>query len=330
MLSVIIPTRDRQDFLRAALASLRHQTLPPQAFEILVVDNGSSDGTGGMVQALVAEMANLHYFHEPEPGLHAGRHRGVLAARGDVLVFADDDIEAEPTWLAAIAEGFTDPTVAMMGGNNLPLFLAPPPDWLLALWHRSPAEGGLALPTLSILQLPGPRRPISPYYVWGCNFAIRKSLLVEVGGFHPDGMPRELIRFRGDGETHIARFVAAAGIKCLFHPAATIHHKVTPERMTLGYFRQRGFNQGVSDSYTALREGDHQSDRSRVLALPYRLARGGWRRLAAAWSTLRSPQEVRRARAEEHAGYREGYAFHQTAYRTDPAVRAWVHRPTYF
>lgn len=330
MLSVIIPTRDRQDFLRPALVSLRHQTLPPQHFEILVVDNGSTDGTGRMVQAMVAEMANLHYLHEPEPGLHAGRHRGLLAARGDILVFADDDIEAEPTWLAAIAEGFVDPSVAMMGGNNLPLFLAPPPAWLLALWHRSPAEGGLALPTLSILQLPGPLRPISPFYVWGCNFAIRKSLLVEAGGFHPDGMPRELIRFRGDGETHIARFVAAAGMKCLFHPAAAIHHKVTPERMTLGYFWQRGFNQGVSDSYTALREGDHQSDRSRVLALPYRLARGGWRRLAAAWTTLRSPREVRGARAEEHAGYREGYAFHQIAYRTDPEVRAWVHRPTYF
>ena len=119
-------------------------------------------------------------------------------------------------------------------------------------------------------------------------------------------------------------------MKCLFHPAATIHHKVTAERMTLGYFRQRGFNQGVSDSYTTLREFDRQSDRSRALALPYRLAHGGWRRLHSAWSNLRSPREVRRARAEEHAGYREGYTFHQIAYRTDPEVRTWVHRPTYF
>ncbi len=327
MLSVIIPTRDRQDFLRAALVSLRHQTLPLQAFEILVVDNGSTDGTGPMVQALVTEMANLHYIHEPEPGLHAGRHRGLLAARGDVLVFADDDIEAEPTWLAAIAEGFADPTVAMMGGNNLPLFLAPPPAWLLALWHRSSAEGGLALPALSILQLPGPPRCISPYYVWGCNFAIRKSILVQAGGFHPDSMPKELIRFRGDGETHVAQFVSASGMKCQFHPAATIQHKVTPERMTLDYFRQRGFNQGVSDSYTALREGINQPQP--LWTLPSRLARGIGRRLEAAWVKLRSPQGVRRARAEEWAGYRDGYAFHQDAYRADPAVRAWVHKPTY-
>ncbi len=328
MLSVIIPTRNRQEFLRAALASLTRQTLPARHFEILVVDNGSRDSTAAMVHALAATLPNLLYLQEPEPGLHAGRHRGMLAAAGEVLVFADDDIEAQPTWLAAIAEGFADPTVAMLGGNNLPLFLAPPPAWLLALWHRSRAEGGLALPTLSILQLPGPARAISPFYVWGCNFAIRKSILVQAGGFHPDGMPNELIRFRGDGETHIAQFVATSGMKSLFHPAATIQHKVTPERMTLDYFRQRGFNQGVSDSYTALREGANQPQP--LWTLPSRLAHGVGRRLEAAWFNLRSPPEARRARVEEWAGYQEGYAFHQDAYRTDESVRAWVHKPTYF
>ena len=81
-------------------------------------------------------------------------------------------------------------------------------------------------------------------------------ILIAAGGFHPDGMPKELIRFRGDGETHVSRHVAESGLECVFHPGASVHHKVTPERMTYAYFRQRGFNQGVSDSYTQLRQQD--------------------------------------------------------------------------
>jgi len=93
----------------------------------------------------------------------------------------------------------------MAGGNNLPMFLETPPTWLTALWNRPTDLSGRALPALSMLELTGPPRNISPYYVWGCNFAIRKDVLIKAGGFHPDGMPKESIRFRGDGETHVSR-----------------------------------------------------------------------------------------------------------------------------
>lgn len=327
-ISLVVPTRDRASLLDASIASFEAMDLTIGEFEVIIIDNGSTDDTADVADHWIVRLPNARYFCEPEPGLHAGRHRGMLESAGDVLVFTDDDIEALPTWLSTIADAFTDPELAMMGGNNLPLFMQSPPRWLENLWNRPQHDGSRSLPWLSVQERAAGRYPISPYQVWGCNFAIRKEVLLAAGGFHPDGMPRDLIRFRGDGETHVSRYVAERGLKCLFDSGASVYHKVTPERMTFEYFRQRGFNQGVSDSYTRLRGETHSASSKR--SLPSRAARWAWRKLYSLRSrTLRSPDECR-AMSEFQAGHGEGFAYHQAAYREDPEVRAWVHRERYF
>ena len=236
------------------------------------------------------------------------------------MVFIDDDIEATPGWLAAIEGGFADPQVVMVGGNNLPNFERTPPDWLARFWAR-PVNGGQAIPWLSILRLPDGVRPIDPRYVWGCNFAVRRQALVEARGFHPDAMPREMIRFRGDGETHVSRCVAASGLTCLFHSGATVFHFVDASRMTFAYFRQRAFDQGISDSFSDLRQGH-----GTVWLALKSISMYAVRRLRAA---LETDHELRQLRGCMAAGYREGYLVHQRAYREDPAVRDWVSRPDF-
>lgn len=326
MISVVIPTRNRADLLSSAIHSLLSQTLARHRFETLIIDNGSTDHTAEVVSKFTGQIPNLRYIHAPEPGLHVGRHRGMREAKGGVLVFADDDIEATPSWLESYHQLFTDPQVIMAGGNNFPLFIQPPPDWLRCLWEQSMPGGGRSLPALSILDLKGGLRAFSPYQVWGCNFAIRKSVLLQAGGFHPDGMPKELIRFRGDGETHISRYVVESGLKCMFHPGASVYHKVTPERMTYNYFRQRGYNQGVSDSFTALRNQDAPVSAARR-SMVRRAAARAWRELKD-WVHLNG--EARQALNELKRGHREGYAYHQHCYATDPEVCAWVNRPDYY
>ena len=96
MISVIIPTRNRASLLKSCLASLCHQS-PQVNFEILVVDNGSSDSTQEVIKDYQLRIPNLICIYAPEPGLHIGRHAGMRAANGDLLVFADDDIEALPS-----------------------------------------------------------------------------------------------------------------------------------------------------------------------------------------------------------------------------------------
>jgi glucosyl-dolichyl phosphate glucuronosyltransferase len=328
MISVVIPTRNRSGLLSSALESLVGQSLFPDLFEVLVIDNGSTDSTQRVIQVFQAKMSNLSSIYVSEPGLHRGRHAGMKAAKYDVLVFADDDIEALPTWLACIDEAFQDPSVVMVGGNNFPMFLDEPPKWIIELWSRNEWTGYKAIPALSILQFWKEQKEISPYWVWGCNFAIRKDVLLAAGGFHPDGMPQELIRFRGDGETHVSRFVAESNMKCVFHPGASVYHKVPASRMTYLYFYQRGFNQGVSDSYTKLREGKHEivQDKS-VFRYIYQkirqILRLGIKKCALC-------KDSRFALKMLNYGYKKGYIYHQNIYKNDIEVREWVHKKIYY
>ena len=326
MISVIIPTCNRANLLAAALQSITEQRHPVEKFEVLVVDNGSTDHTSEVTAQFGDRLSNLRYLYEPEPGLHAGRHRGLKEASGDVLVYIDDDIRATPSWLEAIAENFSDPNVAMVGGNNYPDFQGPVPGWLERLWAK-PAMGGQGIAYLSVLLLPEGQREISPYLVWGCNFSIRKQVVVAAGGFHPDSVPKKLIRFRGDGETHVSKYVLENKLCCRYDSRASVHHAVTRERMSFDYFRQRAFNQGVSDSYTRLRNSVTRRALSDYHGILHRL-------LGKVRQKLRRDKEndleLRKLAMLMREGYQEGFEYHQQAYREDTEVRAWVHKPDYF
>jgi len=251
-LSVIIPTRNRANLLQKALQSIVYQTFDKQKFEVLVIDNGSTDNTKQVVESFATEIPHLHYFYIETPGLHNGRHKGLKEAKADILIYADDDIEAFPTWLEAIYESFRDKDVVLVGGKNLPKFEIEPPFWVYELWKRRYTEG-YQLGYLSILDFGNSTKQISPYYVWGCNFSIRKSILYEAKGFHPDGFPQNLVIYRGDGETYIADYVSRNGHKTIYNPNASVLHNVTKERLTIDYFYKRAFNQGVSNSFASLR-----------------------------------------------------------------------------
>lgn len=327
MLSVIIPTRNRCKLLQNQLESLAAQTLPFEEFEVIVVDNGSSDNTTGIVKKFTHRLVNLRYFQEFEPGLHAGRHRGLKEAKGEILVYTDDDIRASPTWLEAISENFSSSEVVLVGGNNYPDFQDEVPGWLEKLWSR-PSMGGQGIGYLSVLSLPEGRHEIDPLLVWGCNFSIRKQVLLEAGGFHPDGFPKELIRFRGDGESYVSRYVLENKLRCIFDSRASVYHAVTPERMTFEYFRQRAFNEGVSSSYALLR----YKKRSRSIYLYSRaLTRYILNRINQLQKVTKvNDQEISRLFLVMREGHQEGFEYHQRMYREDPEVRTWVHKKNYF
>lgn len=236
-LSVIIPTRNRAKVLEKALQSIANQTLLQNHFEVIVVDNGSTDDTKSIVDSFVEKIDNLVYIYDDNPGLHIGRHRGLLAAKADILVYGDDDIEATPTWLEGVMESFEDESVALVGGKNIPNFESTPPDWILDLWQKGGEQKVLG--HLSILDFGDTIQEINPYYVFGCNFSIRKSVLLEAGGFHPDGMPQEIIKYRGDGESYVSSHIMAKEYKTIYNPKASVYHLCSTNRMTKKYFAQR-------------------------------------------------------------------------------------------
>jgi glycosyltransferase involved in cell wall biosynthesis len=324
--SIVVPTRNRAEVLRLCLESFVRQTLPPERFQVIVVDNGSTDKTWDVASSF-ADRLSLTLLYEPEPGLHVGRHAGWRAARSDVLMFCDDDIEADPGWVEAVVRRFADPQVAMVGGNNRPGWQGELPLWL-RLWWGCPVGHGSALPALSVLDFGMQAIDIDPGWIWGCNFSVRAAVLKEARGFHPDGVPKERLRWRGDGETHVSDFVRDSGLRAVFDPAASVTHRVDAVRMTPGYFEQRAFAQGVSDSYTAIRRRGALGREFRHWLTPYLNAwrdRGIARSAGAGLSVVQLRSVLHAVR---HA-YRRGVSFHRAEVRRDPALLAWVLKEDY-
>jgi glycosyltransferase involved in cell wall biosynthesis len=305
------------------------QSFDQNEFEVLVMDNGSTDNTKNVVDSYLGRIKNLRYFYVSLPGLHVGRHRGMKEASADILVFADDDIEAFPTWLEGIKESFEDKRTVLVGGKNLPKFLSEPPEWILRMWNRT-EKNGRVLCSLSILDLGEETKEINPYYVFGCNFSIRKAILLEAGGFHPDAMPQELIRYRGDGETHVSKYISENKYRAIYNPKASVYHVIPSDRLTVEYFCIRAHNEGVSRSFSQIRDshGLSISGRKRfVLKIKTILS---ITRLAIV-KFIKKNKKILDLDIQKKidASFYAGIRFHQTEVNNDPDLLAHVLRKTY-
>ncbi len=283
-------------------------------FEVIIVDNGSTDSTKQIFESYRNRITNLRYCFDDTPGLHVGRHRGMQEAESETLVYADDDIEAFPTWLEAIAKDFKNNEAVLVGGKNLPQFEVPPPEWILTMWRKN-SSGHRILSYLSILDLGDEVRKVDPSHVYGCNLSILKSALLDEGGFHPDSMPDDYINYRGDGESHVVGALKAKGHNALYDPKASVYHIVTRERMTERYFCNRAYRQGISDSYTSIREKGLADTRPLF-----------GRCLMDYLHSVMQPYPQRRI----CVAYWKGFFSHQRAVKRNQALYQWVTKDRYF
>ncbi|HIK29269.1 MAG: glycosyltransferase [Oscillatoriaceae bacterium SKW80] len=329
MISIIIPTFNREKYLIRALASLGAQNFSPDKFEILILDNNSTDGTKTASEKFIARnnRHQIRYILETEPGLLSGRHRGALEAQGDILIFIDDDIEADVNWLQALADSFTDTTVQLVGGRNLPKYEIEPPKWIE--WFWCPHPYGRFCGYLSLLDFGSEIREISANYVWGLNFSIRKKALFELGGFHPDCLPSHLQHFQGDGETGLTRQANKLGYRAIYQPRALVFHHITKERLTPEYFEKRFFYQGICDSYTQIRESQGKLNKKNLQERVKAALLGLKDTLLIASGRIKLSEKQKLHRKFNKA-YRKGYEFHQSAVRNNPKLLEWVLKKDYW
>jgi len=326
VISIIIPTLNRANLLRPAIQSFCHQNFPSDQFEILVVDNGSTDNTRGITESAINAFLShkIRYIYEPEPGLLSGRHRGALDAKGELLTFVDDDIEADANWLQAIKESFDDSTVQIVGGRNLPKYELEPPEWLD--WFWSDHSYGKICGDLSLLDFGDQVREIDANYVWGLNFSIRKNALFELGGFHPDCVPKHLQYFQGDGETGLTQKANLKRYRAIYQPKALVFHSVSKDRMTHEYFDKRYFYQGVCDSYSHIRNNNQLKQVGFIEKIKVH-----FRKIKQLVKKLISKENEKDAlRDRFHHSYQKGYQFHQNTVHQNPELLDWILRKNYW
>lgn len=324
-ISIIIPTLNRDDILGEALEAIAAVVGPGDPVEIMVVDNGSTDRTAAVCATARERHPRLdwRYIYDDMPGLLTGRHRGADEAKGEVLAYLDDDAIVAASWLEALREGFRDPELALMGGPSRPRYEAEPPDWLATFWWDR--EEGRSCGPLSLSDLGQKIRPIDPCMVWGLNFIIRKSVLRQCGGFHPDCIPSALQRYQGDGETGLGMTIKARGLPTLYHPELAVTHVIPGSRMTATAFEKRGFYQGICDSYTTIRENRAAASASPSWKAAVRPLKGALIR-----EYFRRRSDARAVAQLMSRAHIAGAAFHQQEVRNDPGLLEWVLRPDYF
>ncbi len=143
LISVVVCTYNRVNLLADALHTLCHQTLDRSEYEVMVVDNNSSDNTREMVDEFCRRFSHVRYCFEPKQGLSYARNRGWREARGEYVAYVDDDARAGENWLktALVLIANTKPAPLCLGGPILPFYSTTKPIWFkgeMRTWGDSP------------------------------------------------------------------------------------------------------------------------------------------------------------------------------------------------
>ncbi|MEO8391389.1 MAG: glycosyltransferase [Chloroflexota bacterium] len=242
MISALICTRNRANYLRRAIESLVNQTLSPDQYEIIVVDNASEDTTAALLQEY-AHLPHLRSIYEPVLGLSRARNTAWQNAHSPLVAYLDDDAVACPTWLEKIVEVFQSfsPTPGSVGGKCEPIWEAPQPLWL----------SDQMLSALSVYDWsPVPIVLNQEQWVSGCNIAFPVRVLEELGGFRED-LGRKGTKLLSGEETFLRRQLDAHGYKTIYHPEIVVGHHISPHRLTKKWFRNHAYCTGQSAAVMA-------------------------------------------------------------------------------
>ncbi len=247
LITGVICTHNRSGYLRKAILSLLGQQVSGGDYEILVVDNGSTDITRQVVASFIEEKS-VRYVYEPSLGLSYARNTGWRNARGEYIAYLDDDAVASPGWLEKILQVFSTvtPLPGCVGGKSDPVWEGIRPRWLSdSLLH------GLAV--INWGETPHFIDDLSREWLIGANMAIPAAVLKESGGFSA-GLDRSGTHLLSSGDVFFEKQAAKKGYPCFYHPQIAITHHIHRSRLNRSWFRRRYFWQGYSDAVMEILE----------------------------------------------------------------------------
>jgi glycosyltransferase involved in cell wall biosynthesis len=238
--SAIICTHNRDRYLALAIDSLLKQDFPN--FEIIVVDNASTDRTHAVVEARLSD-PRVKYVYEAITGLSVARNTGAKAAQSEILAYLDDDAIASPHWLSSLYEAYQkNDKLAIAGGKVTLLWV----DGMTApTWLSEGLAGNLGAYDLGNSIVPITQPGLTPR---GLNYSIRREFLEQIGGFDPN-LGRVGKNLLSNEELHMTHLALRSGWQVAYIPDALVAHHVAPERVKRRWFLDRGWWQGISECY---------------------------------------------------------------------------------
>jgi glycosyltransferase involved in cell wall biosynthesis len=237
--TVAVCSRNRVGLLQQCLASLATQVAGADRVEVLVIDNGSRDGTAEFLRSWASRGDGRRSVVEPEPGLAGARNAALDASDRDVVMFVDDDALTPPGWaLAHLSAYEASDGVGATGGPVGLLWPSGRPAWItddLTEWFSALDLGDEPGP------FPGPHGP------FGTNMAVRRAAALAAGGFDPR-LGRVGTNLVSREEADLTRRLRDAGWSVRYEPAAAVVHQVLPERLARRWVLRRGWAQGISNA----------------------------------------------------------------------------------
>lgn len=254
-ITVVVCTYNRASLLPRALDSLLNQESDRCQFEILVVDNNSTDATRNVVADYQTQRSNIRYVIEPEQGIAYARNRALREATGDYIAFLDDDAWAESTWLESLfgSVSLLRPTPACVVGPVILEWEGDRPSWFPEQYESLLCAYDLGS---------------SPYfldengYLLTTNVLFHRPTVLDLGGFRPY-LGRKGNRPLGGEDNDMYQRLIRAGYKIYYHPDARVHHGVPKERQTRRYLVQRLFWDGASQPLMALSQLSERGEQYR-------------------------------------------------------------------
>jgi len=235
--SVIVSTYNRASILYMCLDSLMNQDYPKEDFEIIIVNNNSTDNTEEVIEDYIDKYPeiNLKYYFVPKPGQVYARQIGILAARNEILSFTDDDGILSPEWLTEISKVFlkNDKAVGVAGKIK---WDEQPPEWIYDYERQ-----------LGKLNYGDEVKYEVGLYMNAGNLSIKKDVLIEVGGFNPEMVGDWLL---GDGESGLWLRLKNNKLLIGWAPdALMLHYQVAKKNATVQDIKRRFMNNGICIPY---------------------------------------------------------------------------------
>ena len=231
-ISVVVCTFNRSNMLATILQSLCEQSIETSEYEVVIVDNNSTDNTPEVVDEFCRRFSNVRYCFEPQQGLSYARNRGWQEARGKYVAYIDDDARAGESWLetALVLLENTKPTPLCIGGPILPFYSTIKPVWFkeeMRTWGDRPRY----------LQ---PGESFS-----GSNMIWRKEIIETLGGFDVKSGLRGNYLSLGEETVFFEKIWHSFDQPHFYYsPELAVHHWVPPAKMTVSYQIKRAFAVG--------------------------------------------------------------------------------------